>query len=130
MRGIAEGAGVGFEDVLAINTRTEVMFAAKAREVAQAHARAGHWFVNATVLTTLVIGACLERADPRDAWVGPARSWAEVPQGARVVVSRLGGPEVAVPPTGGTPLRCSRQGGAGQLATRPAAAALEQRPEE
>lgn len=31
MRGLAEGAGVGFEDILAINTRTEVMFAAKAR---------------------------------------------------------------------------------------------------
>jgi isopenicillin-N N-acyltransferase-like protein len=31
MRGIAEGADVGFEDVLAINVRTEVMFAAKAR---------------------------------------------------------------------------------------------------
>lgn len=32
MRGIAEGAGVGFEDVLAVNVRTEVMFAARARE--------------------------------------------------------------------------------------------------
>lgn len=31
MRGIAHGAGVDFGDVLAINTRTEVMFAAKAR---------------------------------------------------------------------------------------------------
>jgi isopenicillin-N N-acyltransferase like protein len=31
MRGLAEGADVPFEDVLAINTRTEVMFAAKAR---------------------------------------------------------------------------------------------------
>ena len=31
MRGIAEGAGVGFQDVLSINVRTEVMFAAKAR---------------------------------------------------------------------------------------------------
>jgi isopenicillin-N N-acyltransferase like protein len=32
MRGIAEGAGVGEADVLAINVRTEVMFAAKARQ--------------------------------------------------------------------------------------------------
>jgi isopenicillin-N N-acyltransferase like protein len=31
MEGIAEGAGVSFDDVLAINVRTEVMFAAKAR---------------------------------------------------------------------------------------------------
>ena len=31
MRGIAKGAGVGFEDILAINVRTEVMFSAKAR---------------------------------------------------------------------------------------------------
>lgn len=31
MRGIAEGAGVDLEDVLSINVRTEVMFAAKAR---------------------------------------------------------------------------------------------------
>ncbi len=31
MRGIAEGADAAFEDVLAINVRTEVMFAAKAR---------------------------------------------------------------------------------------------------
>jgi isopenicillin-N N-acyltransferase-like protein len=30
LRGIAEGAGVSFEDVLAINVRTEVMFSAKA----------------------------------------------------------------------------------------------------
>lgn len=34
MRGIAEGAGVDFGDVLAINVRTEVMFAAKARQAA------------------------------------------------------------------------------------------------
>lgn len=32
IRGIAEGAGVTFEDVLGINVRTEVMFAAKARK--------------------------------------------------------------------------------------------------
>ena len=38
MRGIAEGADVDFEDILAINTRSEVMFAAKAR-AAQEHAR-------------------------------------------------------------------------------------------
>ena len=31
MHGLAEGADVAFDDVLAINTRTEVMFAAKAR---------------------------------------------------------------------------------------------------
>jgi isopenicillin-N N-acyltransferase-like protein len=40
LRGIAEGAGVAFEDVLAINTRTEVMFAARARDAARASARA------------------------------------------------------------------------------------------
>ena len=34
MRGIAEGAGIGFRDVLAINVRTEVMFAARARQAA------------------------------------------------------------------------------------------------
>src|SRR5215471_7117975 len=34
MRGIAEGAGLEFVDVLAINVRTEVMFAAKARQAA------------------------------------------------------------------------------------------------
>ena len=32
MRGIAEGAGLGLADVLAINVRTEVMYAAKARQ--------------------------------------------------------------------------------------------------
>ena len=32
MRGLAEGAGVGYEDVLALNVRTEIMFAAKARQ--------------------------------------------------------------------------------------------------
>jgi len=36
LRGIAEGAGVDFEDVLAINVRTEVMFAARARDAARA----------------------------------------------------------------------------------------------
>lgn len=36
MRGIAEGAGVDFEDVLSINVRTEVMFAAKARKAEEA----------------------------------------------------------------------------------------------
>ncbi len=39
MRGIAEGAGVDLEDVLAINVRTEVMFAAKARAARGAGAR-------------------------------------------------------------------------------------------
>lgn len=39
IRGIAEGASVDIEDVLAINVRTEVMFAAKAR-AAEAAARA------------------------------------------------------------------------------------------
>src|SRR5260370_22906701 len=34
MRGIADGAGLEFADVLAINVRTEVMFAAKARQAA------------------------------------------------------------------------------------------------
>lgn len=34
MRGIAEGAGLAFEDVLTLNTRTEVMYAAKARQAA------------------------------------------------------------------------------------------------
>jgi isopenicillin-N N-acyltransferase-like protein len=34
IHGIAEGAAVGFEDVLGINVRTEVMFAAKARAAA------------------------------------------------------------------------------------------------
>ncbi|HEU5418739.1 MAG TPA: C45 family peptidase [Streptosporangiaceae bacterium] len=34
MRGIAEGAGLDFLDVLAINVRTEVMYAAKARQAA------------------------------------------------------------------------------------------------
>ncbi len=33
-RGIAEGSGVPYEDVLALNVRTEVMFAAKARQAA------------------------------------------------------------------------------------------------
>ena len=42
MRGIADGAGVDVEDVLSINVRTEVMFAAKAR---QAEA-AGHEIVD------------------------------------------------------------------------------------
>lgn len=31
MRGLSQGAGVSFEDILAINVRTEVMFSAKAR---------------------------------------------------------------------------------------------------
>jgi isopenicillin-N N-acyltransferase-like protein len=40
LRGIADGAGVGLDDVLAINTRTEVMFAARARDAARASGRA------------------------------------------------------------------------------------------
>jgi len=36
MRGLAEGAGLDFLDVLAINVRTEVMYAAKARQAAAA----------------------------------------------------------------------------------------------
>jgi len=35
MRGVADGAGVDFHDILAINTRTEVMFAATARDAAR-----------------------------------------------------------------------------------------------
>lgn len=40
MRGMAEGAGVDLEDILSINVRTEVMFAAKAR-AAEAASRTG-----------------------------------------------------------------------------------------
>ncbi|MEV3872990.1 C45 family peptidase [Streptomyces sp. NPDC049906] len=36
MRGIAEGAGVAFEDVLALNLRTEILFSGKARTIAAA----------------------------------------------------------------------------------------------
>lgn len=42
MRGIAEGAGLDLLDVLAINVRTEIMFAAKAREAAAHGPAAGH----------------------------------------------------------------------------------------
>ena len=41
LEGIAEGAGVPFEDVLAINVRTEVMFAAKARSADAERRRLG-----------------------------------------------------------------------------------------
>src|SRR5207248_3288018 len=41
IRGIAEGASVPFEDVLAINVRTEIMFAAKARTAAEESRRLG-----------------------------------------------------------------------------------------
>jgi isopenicillin-N N-acyltransferase-like protein len=41
MRGLAAGAGLDFLDVLAINVRTEVMFAAKARQAADITARPG-----------------------------------------------------------------------------------------
>jgi isopenicillin-N N-acyltransferase like protein len=41
MHGVAEGAGVPFEDVLAINVRTEVMFAAKSRSSEQEGQRVG-----------------------------------------------------------------------------------------
>jgi isopenicillin-N N-acyltransferase like protein len=41
MRGLAAGAGLDFLDVLAINVRTEVMFAAKARQAADISARPG-----------------------------------------------------------------------------------------
>jgi isopenicillin-N N-acyltransferase-like protein len=41
MRGIADGAGIDFGDVLAINVRTEVMFAAKARQAAASSGPAG-----------------------------------------------------------------------------------------
>jgi hydroxymethylbilane synthase len=37
----------------------------------------------------LVLAVCLERADPRDAWCGPARSLADVPAGARVGTASL-----------------------------------------
>lgn len=40
MRGIAAGAGLDYHDVLAINVRTEVMFAAKARQAVTAAGRA------------------------------------------------------------------------------------------
>jgi hydroxymethylbilane synthase len=37
----------------------------------------------------LSLAACLERADPRDAWVGPAASWGDVPLGARVATASI-----------------------------------------
>src|SRR4029077_19400860 len=39
--GIAAGAGLATEDILAINVRTEVMFAAKARQASDAWRRPG-----------------------------------------------------------------------------------------
>ena len=53
----------------------------------------------------LAFGACLERADPRDAWVGPARSWAEVPDGARVATASLRRSVAAPAPAAGSPDR-------------------------
>jgi isopenicillin-N N-acyltransferase like protein len=41
LQGVAEGAGVPFEDVLAINVRTEVMFAAKTRRSEEEGRRVG-----------------------------------------------------------------------------------------
>src|SRR5262249_53877456 len=41
LRGIADGAGIDFGDILAINVRTEVMFAAKARQAAASTNRTG-----------------------------------------------------------------------------------------
>jgi isopenicillin-N N-acyltransferase-like protein len=41
IRGIADGAGAGFDDVLALNVRTEVMFSAKAKEAAELGRRPG-----------------------------------------------------------------------------------------
>jgi isopenicillin-N N-acyltransferase like protein len=41
IRGIAEGAGLDAVDILAINVRTEVMFAARARQAEQAHRSVG-----------------------------------------------------------------------------------------
>ncbi|MFJ6566789.1 C45 family autoproteolytic acyltransferase/hydrolase [Streptomyces sp. NPDC091292] len=38
VRGIAEGAGVSFDDVLALNLRTEILFSGKARKIAAAGA--------------------------------------------------------------------------------------------
>ncbi|MGX2997495.1 C45 family autoproteolytic acyltransferase/hydrolase [Streptomyces sp. JNUCC 64] len=40
MRGVAEGAGVSFEDVLALNLRTEILFSGKARRIAAARTAA------------------------------------------------------------------------------------------
>ncbi|MEO3973177.1 C45 family peptidase [Streptomyces sp. CAU 1734] len=40
MRGIADGAGVSFEDVLALNLRTEILFSGKARRIAEGAAGA------------------------------------------------------------------------------------------
>jgi isopenicillin-N N-acyltransferase like protein len=39
VRGLADGAGVGFDDILALNVRTEVMFSAKAKQAAAEHGR-------------------------------------------------------------------------------------------
>ena len=41
LRGLADGAGVGFDDVLALNVRTEVMFSAKAKQAAELGRRVG-----------------------------------------------------------------------------------------
>ncbi len=53
--GVAEGAGVAFEDVLAINTRTEVMYAAKARQ-ARGECTAFAALANATADGHLLVG--------------------------------------------------------------------------
>lgn len=79
MHGIAEGAGLDFADVLAINVRTEVMFAAKARQAAAAGAAPGRSLAECSAFAVA----------PAPGQPGPAvlgQNWDWLPHSAQTVV--------------------------------------------
>ncbi|MDR2988634.1 MAG: C45 family peptidase [Nocardiopsaceae bacterium] len=86
MRGIADGAGIDFTDVLAINVRTEVMFAAKARHAATA-SKAG---TSSQAAPTGRPGECSSFAiAPAPGHPGPTllgQNWDWLPHSAETVV--------------------------------------------
>ena len=80
MRGIAAGAGIDFTDVLAINVRTEVMFAAKARQAAAA----GHQVASGGPAECSSFAVAPAPGQPGPTLVG--QNWDWLPHSAETVV--------------------------------------------
>jgi isopenicillin-N N-acyltransferase like protein len=85
MRGIADGAGIDFTDVLAINVRTEVMFAATARQAAAAgHAGAAGQRAKAGPAECSAFAVAPAPGQPGPTLVG--QNWDWLPHSADTVV--------------------------------------------
>ncbi|MFF8956814.1 C45 family autoproteolytic acyltransferase/hydolase [Streptomyces sp. NPDC014894] len=94
MEGIALGAGVAFEDVLALNLRTEILFSGKARKIAAAGGGAAPGSAaRAPGSSAGVPGECTSFCDLRGPEPVVGQNWDWIPFSHRTVVVLEAAPE-------------------------------------